>query len=1245
MNIAIGEIKEVIGSIFTPALEEGAIAVAKLAESIKLLLDNLPIITDTAGYVSDAIKVWAKNLDNLNIIIKAVTDSSEGWNLKVRDTYLKEASMGALQLKDELLNLNYAYENGVQAVRQYDEAQRSSTQGMDAYGQRLTEQAAALTKNEEAWYKHFEGMTKTASDAYSQMAIVEQSSQATLAKLQADYYAEANNAAAQYANEQAALMFYAQEEINALLDAGLTEEAAKVQAATENKLGNLQVAYDNESALARWHYEVAAAEANLARENEMTSIRNDALAKMIVATGLSQDLLGELATRYGLQDNMIIKQAEFEMAVEDTRKMVARQYMLDEAEKAKLFIDLMASKLSAIYDFGKGYQQVYNDLMNNKPVTAPPMPAMPDMSKYTGSGGGGGTTPVSPVEAIEDTVSKTASAIKAGIEAIAKLLNYTAPKAEELKEKAKQLAESLNIIIVEMVHAAWEFGGEGRDWRDIPKASAEFAGWAGQAASGMGSGLDALMKIVEWDGKVGDIATKAKAIADNIGIFITELIHIAWTFGDAERDWRDIPKAAAEFAGYVQPAMAAISAAASAITAVAEGKQVSAIRVEKFLGNLRYITKRFMEEFGTKDKDYYKVISEWAPNVEAAMSLLGNAANAITSVMDGKQVSAARVDKFLGNLWYVLVEFSEKFGKIGKNWYSVIKEWAPNAEKAFSFLGNAASAITAITEGKQVSAKRVDTFINNLWYILDRMGKKFGGYGKDWLSKIANWAPNAEKAISLLGNAASAITSIMEGKQVSAARVDIFLNNLWYVLTRFAAKFSDPNDPTLYGAGWYSTIAQWAPNAEKAMSLLVGAADAITAIINTKQVSSTRVDQFLNNLWYVLTRFAAKFSDPNNKDLYGPGWFSIIAKWAPNAEAALSLLVGAADAITAVVEGKSVSADKVDKFLENLWQVLKAFSEKFGPQGLDIGKDWYSVVAQWAPNVQKGVELISAAAEAMSSMAMSLLPTLPKIQAFIETLRQVLDEFATALAEEVEKGFSAEGEFAENAKKVFEGISSALDSLDKLAEFEGGKWITPQKIDIMLDMMRYLLDSAIWLASLYEADALDAAVVFSVKAKELFDMFKSALDALGSLAEATAPDEDKLREFVEMLARMLALLQTAANITEQFTTVDPGVRDFGDDMGGFNVNKGGARKSKGDDNPAKQRIPWVDLLGRTNGGGGGGGGNTAETYEMLELLVDIRDVLITIAMEVTSDTAREKLAHAFAIITGFNKYKNGRLNV
>lgn len=152
-----------------------------------------------------------------------------------------------------------------------------------------------------------------------------------------------------------------------------------------------------------------------------------------------------------------------------------------------------------------------------------------------------------------------------------------------------------------------------------------------------------------------------------------------------------------------------------------------------------------------------------------------------------------------------------------------------------------------------------------------------------------------------------------------------------------------------------------------------------------------------------------------------------------------------------------------------------------------------------------------------------------KLTTFQGISKQSMDAFAVAVQLAVAtigyigslfavEGVAAAAVFADGAVKIVALIGGGVDSLVKLASFQG---VTQDMLNIFAHSIQITVATIGWVATLFTVDAVAAAVAFSAGVQSTIGMITSTLDAFGKLASFQGVAGGVLDQFVSGLTGLV----------------------------------------------------------------------------------------------------------------------------
>ncbi len=241
------------------------------------------------------------------------------------------------------------------------------------------------------------------------------------------------------------------------------------------------------------------------------------------------------------------------------------------------------------------------------------------------------------------------------------------------------------------------------------------------------------------------------------------------------------------------------------------------------------------------------------------------------------------------------------------------------------------------------------------------------------------------------------------------------------------------------------------------------------------------------------------------------------------------------------------------------------------------------------------------------------------VSKFIQSMVIIASKFTS-------EGLTAVTTFSTSAGQAFSMASGALSALGAIADLATA-YISPPKVDTIVNIMLYLLQSLAWLAYQLAPELITAAAIFAQYAGGVFDFFKTAADALNEIATKAIPDQKKIDAFVSALAHVYNDFATAVGISQG---INAALGELGGNLGIPIIGLPALPAP-----PTRPQAPqggWGAYAGRPSGGGGGAAGGTIQDLAPLALnhIADmlVRTVTLPIVTAIVMPQRLESLARA-----------------
>ena len=495
---------------------------------------------------------------------------------------------------------------------------------------------------------------------------------------------------------------------------------------------------------------------------------------------------------------------------------------------------------------------------------------------------------------------------------------------------------------------------------------------------------EAIAGLLDMKGiNLASLQAKAHEMAAGIKAIIVELMHAAWAFTDQSGDWRNIPKATAEFAGWVSTILGAVKTAVDGLTALREYKTGALGYVDNLITNLKGLLLRLGLAFADYDTSALAGFVKSLEHIAPIMSAIGGIAKGLEAMREYKSGAMGYVDNFLTNLDGILQRVANFFGLYGPKWLINLEQIFPRMATIFGSFKTIVDAMDSMRQYKSGAMGYVDNFLTNLKGILTRVANFFGKYGESWLVNLAQIFPRMAEVFGSFKTIVDAMAAMRTYKSGAMGYVDNFLTNLRGILTRIANFFG------AYGKNWLINIAQLFPRFATIFGGFKSLIDGFAAIATYGGVKMARVDLFIADLKETLIKVANAFRD------FGEYWLVHVAKIFERGGTIFQSMdnaLGMFKALEDFTGGKYISPAKIDTLISMMKYVMEAFVWL----GYYVGPIVKEASRIFAEDVKSMFDAMKSALDFFAKLADEALPAKDKVDAFLKLMKDMLASFTEA---------------------------------------------------------------------------------------------------------------------------------------------------------------------------------------------------------------------------------------------------------
>ncbi len=760
------EIKEVIGGAVLPIMTTVALAFGKFATDSLPKVEAavamaMPKITEFVGVLAEKLPAAFTSMRELEPIImrvaKAMVDFATGsvtlykgiddlvtkardmhvemagqpdmWGLNAAAVKEMEASFVPLlytvkeavyTVKEASVDISVAL--GQTAVPAYDAMSQQAAYNMGAISDAAAKNAQFTT---EAWTKATDKLKSDLGSSFSSMSESSRSYYQQAAQSSSNYQLQQLQGQQQYNMNVARETQTFQQNLAAAQASGNQQQIQQLTASHAQRLAEMGRDYKVQDVMAEQNRKIEQAKQRLAHSQELFEMRRQLMQKTLIWMQENQMRLGfsnaELAevSQYMAAKYQITVGIEAQTTKDVQQILEAR--MRGEAITTKEILQQVEARVKGFQEEVESYQSIAGGgaLQIDWSAFVPPtiaIPELPPMPTFDFGGGGGAAARETQtnVEALDETVGRIADAIGGAIQTLKDIADYS---KLDITAGVQALADNMEEMIVILIHTAWKFGDAKNDWRDIPKAAAEFAQWAASTVGAFGQAAQSIKEIADYE--LADITQGMANIVVNLLIIIQSANSMVERIKAINEKWQDYMKDIANFSKYVQESIGFIKPAVDAIKSAAEYKAAAGLaeKMDALLVDLQAIMAAFTDKLPTmldESKELLTKLTAWADRIkpateiiksvsDIAKTLAANAKDLATYATLGYQGLVDLIKKTIIPLVQAVVDALDELDAItlteGKDPVSEkLKGWAERMKSVAPIISDTAKAIQSLID-------------------------------------------------------------------------------------------------------------------------------------------------------------------------------------------------------------------------------------------------------------------------------------------------------------------------------------------------------------------------------------------------------------------------------------------------------------------------------------------------------------------------------------------------------------------
>ncbi len=363
----------------------------------------------------------------------------------------------------------------------------------------------------------------------------------------------------------------------------------------------------------------------------------------------------------------------------------------------------------------------------------------------------------------------TADLIESSVKAMTALANFDGSAIHE--DTAFNFAEKLGWVVQSIQELAGNFKAKAL------AAAGEFADSAGKVVGIIGSGVDALTKLAQYN--------EGSLFEDAVVGFTNDLEWVIYEFGKMAADF-DL-KAMQHAAAFAESAGKVIGIVGSGVDAItklgkAEFTAIAGPSLQVFVRNLSLLViqiEEAAEGFSAEGLIAAGAFAEAAGKVVGAM---GSGIDAFVKLQDYDGVAPERIQSVANDMDFAAIKMIEIAAKADVEGVQAAAVFAEALGRVFTLFKTGVDALNALREYQAVPRERMEAVLADFDSALRLMLQVTRGADVEGTSIAAGFAEASKKIFDALKTGVSALDAIREFQAVPEERMQAFFGHMQSVL-------------------------------------------------------------------------------------------------------------------------------------------------------------------------------------------------------------------------------------------------------------------------------------------------------------------------------------------------------------------------------------------------------------------------------------------------------------------------------
>jgi TP901 family phage tail tape measure protein len=405
------------------------------------------------------------------------------------------------------------------------------------------------------------------------------------------------------------------------------------------------------------------------------------------------------------------------------------------------------------------------------------------------------------------------------------------------------------------------------------------------------------------------------------------------------------------------------------------------------------------------------------------------------------------------------------------------------------------AAVNSLNTTAAVAPARLGVFMANMDTLTTTFASFKQRYGYTLMHAAEEVAGSFNAVAGTIVNGVTSLNALSDYKQIPAATIGVFVNDLYVVASNFVAQSKKINTDMLSSM---SLISETFGKVAGAVGPAVASLTALQNYTSPAKESFTAFESDMDTLIADFTTMAANFQ---------PEAIAAAAVWGDGVGKIINGVKNGVDPFTQLKDYASPPKQAFQAFEADIYTVVSDFDDMAGKFKIEA----VTSAAVWADGVGKLVGGVKSGLDLLVSLKNYSSPAQKGVIAFEKDMYSLVFDLAEGASDFKPEAIAAAAAWGEGIGKLFSGVGNTFQVFDGITKFKGVSQGQAQLLFNQVDMVTGMAER---LAAASDMAALDRAADYAAGIDKIYSSFNNVFEFYNNLDHLHSSPVDLITGFL-----------------------------------------------------------------------------------------------------------------------------------